>query len=264
MDAGAGSGVWDGGGAEGGQGAGGTAEAMNGCGWSRCRSVRPGGGAAGAAVPAKRIDFATRVLPVLTKAGCNTGMCHGAAIGQGGFRLSLLGYDPRADYESITREFEGRRLDLGAPDGSLLLRKPSLQSPHGGGLRLKKGSAAYQAVRAWIAAGAPFGSGGIAISRLEVAPRDVLLPAPGRSQQLRVTAVFSDGGREEVTPLALVHLVGRGAGRGQSRGAGYHAGAWGGQPDGAVSGAGGGGEDRGAVWPRGFCGSQGAGEQPGG
>src|SRR5947209_3893362 len=43
--------------------------------------------------------FLTDVLPVLTKAGCNQGACHGAAAGKGGFRLSLFGYDPQFDYE---------------------------------------------------------------------------------------------------------------------------------------------------------------------
>jgi hypothetical protein len=156
-----------------------------------------------AAALADPVDFTTWVLPVLTKAGCNTGACHGAAIGQGGFRLSLLGYDPQADYESITREFEGRRINLAAPEESLLLRKPTMLAPHGGGLRFTKGSPSYKALRSWLAAGAPFGSGGIRVTRLEVTPADLLLPAPGRSQQLRVTAVLSNGKREDVTALAL-------------------------------------------------------------
>ncbi|RYD77023.1 MAG: hypothetical protein EOP84_16105, partial [Verrucomicrobiaceae bacterium] len=56
-------------------------------------------------------SFRTGILPVLTKAGCNAGACHGAATGQGGFKLSLLGYDPGEDYERITRELGGRRID---------------------------------------------------------------------------------------------------------------------------------------------------------
>ena len=61
-------------------------------------------GSAAARDQGMEFSFATRILPVLTKAGCNTGACHGAATGQGGFKLSLLGYDPDQDHEAITRE----------------------------------------------------------------------------------------------------------------------------------------------------------------
>ncbi|MGE3808679.1 MAG: S-layer protein, partial [Gemmataceae bacterium] len=81
-------------------------------------------------------DFETDVLPVLTKSGCNTGACHGAAIGRGGFRLSLLGYDPDLDYESIVHEYQGRRINMAKPERSLLLRKPTLQVEHEGGHKL--------------------------------------------------------------------------------------------------------------------------------
>src|SRR5262245_42292132 len=89
-------------------------------------------------------SFATRILPVLTRAGCNAGACHGAATGQGGFKLSLLGYDPEEDYDRITRESGGRRIDLIAPAQSLLLRKPSGQLEHEGGRRLPRQSESYQ------------------------------------------------------------------------------------------------------------------------
>src|SRR5688572_14924622 len=82
------------------------------------------------------LSFPTRVLPILTKAGCNAGACHGAAIGQGGFKLSLLGYDPAADHDSIVREFSGRRIDLSAPGRSLLLRKATRDLRHKGGRRI--------------------------------------------------------------------------------------------------------------------------------
>src|SRR5262245_41635155 len=88
--------------------------------------------------------FRTTILPILTKAGCNAGACHGAATGQGGFKLSLLGYDPEEDYDRITRESGGRRIDLIAPAQSLLLRKPSGQLEHEGGRRLPRQSESYQ------------------------------------------------------------------------------------------------------------------------
>ena len=151
----------------------------------------------------ERLDFPTRVLPVLTKAGCNGGACHGAATGQGGFKLSLLGYDPEEDYLRITREHRGRRIDLEAPEDSLLLRKPLRLLPHRGGRRFPAGSPAHQTIRAWIAAGAPYGPHDLRVARVEVVPPEVLLAAPGATASLRVTATLSDGTREEVTPLAL-------------------------------------------------------------
>ena len=150
-----------------------------------------------------RLDFPTRVLPILTKAGCNTGACHGAAVGQGGFKLSLLGYDPEQDYETITREFSGRRIDLGAPHESLLLRKPTKELRHKGGLKIKKDSAEYRTLVAWVAAGASYGPKELRVTRLEVNPADALLARPNQSCQLRVTATLSNGNKENVTALAL-------------------------------------------------------------
>ena len=147
--------------------------------------------------------FATRVLPVLTKAGCNTGACHGAAVGQGGFKLSLLGYDPAQDFDNITRELSGRRLDFAAPAESLLLRKSTRQLDHDGGRRIKRDSGAHRTLLDWIAAGAPFGPRDLRVMQIEVAPADILLLAPGKSHQLRVTARLSDGRTEDVTALAL-------------------------------------------------------------
>ena len=43
---------------------------------------------------ADELSFRHDVLPVLSKAGCNGGGCHGALAGKGGFRLSLNAYDP--------------------------------------------------------------------------------------------------------------------------------------------------------------------------
>src|SRR5690348_13700847 len=84
--------------------------------------------------------FRTKILPILTKAGCNAGACHGAATGQGAFKLSLLGYDPEQDYDTITRELGGRRIDLLNPAESLILRKPTRQLPHEGGRRVARDS----------------------------------------------------------------------------------------------------------------------------
>jgi hypothetical protein len=169
--------------------------------------------AAGRAAPAPgapthpRLDFPTRILPVLTKAGCNAGACHGAATGQGGFRLSLLGYDPEADHQTITREFSGRRIDLASPRDSLLLRKATRDVRHKGGMRIEDDSDDHRTLIAWIAGGAPYLPAGVArdlrVAAVEVHPADALLAGPGESARLKVTATLSDGTREDVTAHAL-------------------------------------------------------------
>ena len=99
---------------------------------------------------AAEIDFDTQVLPVLTRAGCNTGSCHGAAAGRGGLRLSLYGSNPALDHERLVYELRGRRVNLDQPESSLVLLKPSGFLDHGGGLRLDEESEGYQLLRDWI------------------------------------------------------------------------------------------------------------------
>jgi hypothetical protein len=147
-------------------------------------------------------EFRRHVLPVISRAGCNMGACHGALAGKGGFRLSLRGYHPEGDFFTITREARGRRIELADPGTSLLLAKPSGALPHKGGLRLDPQSREYQVVSQWIAAGAPAPSSQDAIlERLEVAPAQSRL-APGDRQRLLVTAFYTDGRREDVTAWA--------------------------------------------------------------
>ena len=151
---------------------------------------------------AEGINFRTDVLPVLSKAGCNAGACHGAATGQGGFRLSLLGYDPEQDYWNITREFTARRVDLDEPRTSLILRKPSNEIDHEGGRKLPRGSSEYETVLRWLQAGAPYGDPELRVAKIIVEPADHLAET-SESIQLRVQAVHSDGSEREVTALAL-------------------------------------------------------------
>lgn len=156
-----------------------------------------------ASAHAETPPFRTGILPILTKAGCNTGGCHGAATGQGGFRLSLLGYDPDEDYLRITRERSGRRIDLDQPAESLVLRKPARQLDHEGGRRLPRDSEHYRILVDWIAAGAPFGPADLEVTAIEVTPADVLLATTNATTSLRVTAHLSDGSQQDVSPLAL-------------------------------------------------------------
>ncbi len=103
------------------------------------------------------VHFANQVVPIFTKLGCNAGGCHGKASGQNGFRLSLLGFEPALDYETLVKEGRGRRVFPAAPEASLLLTKATAKVPHGGGKRLDPDSHEYRLMRRWIAIGMPLG-----------------------------------------------------------------------------------------------------------
>jgi hypothetical protein len=145
------------------------------------------------------LDFTRDVVPILTKAGCNGGNCHGKTGGRGGFQLSLFGFDPKSDYDWIVRHSFGRRLSAIAPGQSLLLLKPSTILPHGGGHRLSKDDPEYKRLERWIATGAPWGTiDADEVVRLEVTPSQQSLDYQAQ-QQLLVTAVYNDGSRRDVT-----------------------------------------------------------------
>ncbi len=148
-------------------------------------------------------DFATDVVPIFTRYGCNSGGCHGRAEGQGGFHLSLFGYDSQGDYQSVTRAALGRRVDRIVPEQSLLLRKATGQTPHGGGPRLRPGSDAHRSLTAWLHAGAPESQDKThgEIVDLTVEPARITLSGPG-VQQLRVVARHKDGHLRDVTRYA--------------------------------------------------------------
>lgn len=144
-------------------------------------------------------NFRNHVTPVLTKMGCNQGACHGALAGKNGFKLTLRGYDPDVDYETLTRGAQARRVSLAEPAASLLLLKPTFGVPHGGGKRFNKDSLEYRVIEEWIAAGAPPPTANdIEIQNLEVYPKAATLK-PGADQQIVVRAKYSDGRIEDVT-----------------------------------------------------------------
>ncbi|MFO0970090.1 MAG: hypothetical protein U0793_31445 [Gemmataceae bacterium] len=145
------------------------------------------------------INFTNQVVPIFSKLGCNAGACHGKSTGQNGFRLSLLGFEPAVDYDALAREGRGRRTLPTVPEASLLLRKPTGQMPHGGGRRLSVGSRDYQILLRWIRAGMPFGQeSDPKVIGLSVAPAQRLI-APKSSQQITVSARFSDGSSRDVS-----------------------------------------------------------------
>src|SRR3954454_23134411 len=104
------------------------------------------------------LSFVNDVAPILTKAGCNAGACHAkAGMGQRGFRLSLLGFEPEEDYEHIVKEGKGRRVFPGAPEQSLLVLKAANIVPHGGGKKLDPNSESYKLLVRWISEGMVYG-----------------------------------------------------------------------------------------------------------
>jgi hypothetical protein len=147
-------------------------------------------------------SFKEDIQPILTKAGCNSGGCHGKLAGQNGFRLSLRAFAPEWDHDWLTKEIGARRIDLAFPAQSLLLQKSAGAVAHEGGTRFKAGSRYHRTVLDWIAARAP---GPLmdepAPERLEVLPGDRELGA-GDSQRLLVRAHYPGGRVRDVTWLA--------------------------------------------------------------
>ncbi len=151
----------------------------------------------------ERTSFQFGVLPALTKQGCNQGACHGSPSGKGGFRLSLRAYDPVLDIATLVREAYQRRVDTISPEASLLLQKPLMTVPHGGGRRITKADFSYQVLRDWIAQGCKLDEADAAqCLRIEVYPPQRELHRPADAQQLLVLGHFSDGSTRDLTKLA--------------------------------------------------------------
>jgi Protein of unknown function (DUF1549)/Protein of unknown function (DUF1553)/Bacterial Ig-like domain (group 2) len=144
-------------------------------------------------------SFRNHVQPVLAKAGCSAGACHGAAAGQNGFKLSLRGYDNEGDYLTLTRRAIGRRIVPSDPGRSLMLLKPTGTVPHKGGKRFEIDSIDYKILAEWIASGTPGPKENEPrIEGIEILPEH-FIATPGASQQLNVLAHFTDGHTEDVT-----------------------------------------------------------------
>ncbi|HVX09766.1 MAG TPA: DUF1549 and DUF1553 domain-containing protein [Pirellulales bacterium] len=151
------------------------------------------------------VSFRRDVMAVLSKAGCNQGVCHGNQNGKGGFKLSLRGQDPELDFVALTREQQGRRVDLLRAEGSLLLQKPVAAVPHQGGRRFGVGSVEYGILLRWLEAGCPADPPQAPVlAGLEVTPAgEQIVLEPAATIQASATAVFTDGGRRDVTGLCV-------------------------------------------------------------
>ncbi|MGH9661165.1 MAG: DUF1549 domain-containing protein, partial [Bryobacteraceae bacterium] len=160
---------------------------------------------------ARSASFTRDIEAIFTRRGCNSAACHGSVKGAGGFKLSANGLYPRDDYDWIvkgggyqvlTTEVKGDRIprvDLKSPESSLLIEKPSMVKPHGGGLRLEKDSDDYRTIAQWVRAGAPFGGEREPkLAGLAVFPPTGAVPA-GAGYRLLVTARFDDGHTEDFT-----------------------------------------------------------------
>ncbi|HTN76584.1 MAG TPA: DUF1549 domain-containing protein, partial [Pirellulaceae bacterium] len=146
-------------------------------------------------------SFQRHVLPLMGRLGCNGRACHGSFQGQGGFRLSLFGYDFKADHDALTQG-EKPRVNLKSPAESLITFKPTHEDEHEGGQRMDEGSWQYNVFRKWIEAGAKDDSAAQAkLERLEVTPAEIQFVQDGQQASLRAIAVWSNGDREDVTPI---------------------------------------------------------------
>ncbi|HEX7377953.1 MAG TPA: DUF1549 and DUF1553 domain-containing protein [Pirellulales bacterium] len=150
------------------------------------------------------VSFVRDVQPVLSKLGCNSGTCHGAAQGKNGFKLSLRGYDPLFDHRALTDDLAGRRFNRAAPDQSLMLLKPTGAVPHVGGVLTHRGEPYYELLRAWIAAGVKLDLDSPRVTSIDIFPKNPVIPLPGMRQQLAVVATYSDGRVRDVTAEAFI------------------------------------------------------------
>jgi len=148
------------------------------------------------------VDFANDMLPLFSKLGCNSGGCHGKSNHPSGFKLSVFGFDPAADFDALVKDDRGRRIFPGNPEYSLFLRKATGSMPHGGGQRLSAGSADYDLMLAWVRQGTPPSQpNSPTLVKISVSPNERVLDADSR-QQILATAHYSDGRVRDVTSAA--------------------------------------------------------------
>jgi hypothetical protein len=146
-------------------------------------------------------DFQRHVLPLMGRLGCNGRACHGSFQGQGGFRLSLFGYDFKMDHEALLKD-GAHRVDRETPEASKIIQKPTMAIPHKGGKKLEEDTWQYRVLVRWIESGARSVEKPVAFERLEVVPREVVFDAAGKTVPLKVLAHWADGTVEDVTCIS--------------------------------------------------------------
>ena len=152
----------------------------------------------------RAVSFKLDVMPVFMRTGCNTGGCHGSARGKDGFRISLFGFDPDGDYDRITREMAGRRINLAVPEESTLVEKSLNRVPHSGNANFEEGSFYHKTIIEWITNGAQKDPSNVAtVTGIEVFPKQCVMEGKGEKQQVTVRATYSDGTDRDVTHLAV-------------------------------------------------------------
>ncbi len=158
----------------------------------------------GHAAKAEEPSFRRHVVPLMSRLGCSGRECHGAFAGQGGFQLSLFGYDFEKDHREMTADAEdGIRIEAKEPATSLILAKPSLDGEkHKGKRVITKGSWEYNLILKWIASGAKIDVAETGeFARLEVRPKELVFKKVGDAVQLKVLAHWQDGTVEDVTQI---------------------------------------------------------------
>jgi hypothetical protein len=155
------------------------------------------------------MSFYNDLEPALMKAGCNTGACHGSARGKNGFHLTLFGYDPDTDFNSLTREVLSRRINVAIPAQSLMLLKPTGAVDHEGGARFTADSELYLRICRWITEGARLDPGvpQPKLTGIEIIPPEAVLEGEGATQQFIVRASYADGTDRDVTDFAILSSV---------------------------------------------------------
>ena len=151
-------------------------------------------------------SFRRHVVPLMSRTGCSGRECHGSFSGQGGFQLSLFGYDFEKDHKAITQEDDGNegeiRTLVNDAENSLILTKPTMEVKHRGKKRFDKDGWEYNMVLKWIKNGAKIDVEETGVfDRLEVFPREIVFSKPGQKAKLQVFAHWKDGTVEDVTQI---------------------------------------------------------------
>ena len=149
------------------------------------------------------LSFEKDIVPILTRSGCNTGSCHGAARGKDGFMISLFGYDPNGDYHRVTREIGMRRINLAVPNESLLLTKAVGQVPHSGGKLFGPDSVYYAMILEWLRDGAlADAEAPPKVVSLDIFPTQAVIEGKDSTQRFIAVAQYDDGTTRDVTNLS--------------------------------------------------------------